>query len=145
MFRSIGYQQSLIHILMQMSQSYYKRFKINYTWNFVNFFSEHPVGLHVWHYPQPTWPIPSSAMPRHKLILHIAVALCSKPSGSGCKVLLKCYQLKTVMLKVSLILTCLTTCLHVYETEDLCYLSGNDSVPCSISVSYKHILIHVIF
>ena len=35
--------------------------------------------------------------------------------------------------------------LHVYETEDLCYLSGNDSVPCSISVSYKHILIHVIF
>jgi len=58
---------------------------------------------------------------QNKLILHIAVTVCSKPSGSGCKVLLKCYQLKTVML--CLILTCLTACLHVYETEDEVYVS----------------------
>jgi len=46
-------------------------------------------------------PIVSSAMPRHELILHIAVALCSRPSGTGCRVLLECDQFKTVMLKVS--------------------------------------------
>jgi len=49
--------------------------------------------------------------------------LYRRPSGSGYKVLLKWYQLKTVMLKVSLILTCLTTCLNVYETEDEVYVS----------------------
>jgi len=131
-------------------------------------FLEHLVRLHACHYPQPTWPILSSAMPRHELILHIALAVCSRPSGSGCKVLLKCNLFKTVILKVSLILTSLTPCLHIYETEDevyvsqncccyghhaealresanadLRYLSGNNSIPCSTGISYKHIMIHM--
>jgi len=40
-------------------------------------------------------PVLNSAMPRDKLILHISVALCFRPSGTGCWVLLKCSQFKT--------------------------------------------------
>jgi len=40
-------------------------------------------------------PVLNSAMPSHKLILHISVALCFTPSGTGCWVLLKCSQFKT--------------------------------------------------
>ena len=122
MFLSVGYQQSSMHILMQMLQSYDERFKNNYML-LCEFFSEHPVGLHAWHYPQPTLPILSNAMPKHKLMLHIAIAACFRPSDPGCKVLLNCNQYKTVILKVSLILTSSTICLHVYETENEVYVS----------------------
>jgi len=74
------------------------------------------------------------------------------------------------MCEQGLILTSLTTWLHVYETEDkvyvsedcccygafillkalqestnadLRYLSGKDSIPCSSSIWYKHIMIHM--
>jgi len=40
-------------------------------------------------------PVLNSTMPRHKLILHISVALCFRPSATGCWVLLKCSQFKT--------------------------------------------------
>jgi len=54
--------------------------------NLCEFFQEHPVGRPAWHYPQPTWPILSSAMLRHKLILCIAIAVCFRPEGPGCRV-----------------------------------------------------------
>jgi len=46
-------------------------------------------------------PILSSAMPTHELILHIAVALCFRPSATRCRALLQCDKFKTVILKVS--------------------------------------------
>jgi len=47
-------------------------------------------------------PVLNSAMPRHKLILHISVALCFRPSGTGCWVLLKCSQFKTCVFESNL-------------------------------------------
>jgi len=44
----------------------------------------------------------NSAMPRHKLILLISVALCFRPSGTGCWVLLKCIQFKTSVFESNL-------------------------------------------
>jgi len=47
-------------------------------------------------------PVLNSAMPRHKLILHISVALCFRPSATGCWVLLKCSQFKTCVFESNL-------------------------------------------
>jgi len=47
-------------------------------------------------------PVLNSAMPRQKLILHISVALCFRPSGTGCWVLLKCSQFKTCVFESKL-------------------------------------------
>jgi len=47
-------------------------------------------------------PVLISAMPRHKLILHISVALCFRPSATGCWVLLKCSQFKTCVFESNL-------------------------------------------
>jgi len=43
-----------------------------------------------------------TAVPRQKLILHISVALCFRPSGTGCWVLLKCSQFKTCVFESKL-------------------------------------------
>jgi len=48
------------------------------------------------------WPVLNSAMPKHKLILHISVALCFRPSGTGCWVRLKCSQFKTCVFEGNL-------------------------------------------
>jgi len=60
------------------------------------------IRWHVQHCQQPSRAVLNSAMPRQKLILHISVALCFRPSGTGCRVLLKCSQFKTCVFESNL-------------------------------------------